>query len=282
MKRSSVHAAALPSEAAQTLFDRYREAGLGKHVAGLLQDRLKAQKRRRRTALKRTAAALFVIGALLWAVPYYRDTGSITVPVATQSQLTLADGSKVELTATAALQTDFRYGRRTVHLDHGEVFFSVAHDAQHPFLVETPAGTVRVTGTKFNVRLEPDGHAAVTLVEGHVIAASEQHPDVPLDPGQQLALGTLKPTALTSAEMDRALAWRDGKIILDGVTLGEAASRFAEFHGCSIQVEPAAARLKLGGTYSLKNLARFLEELKSLGSVQIIANQDGSYRILAR
>jgi len=266
----------------RTLFDRYREAGLGAHVSELLKDRLKEQKRKRRTIVKRTTALVLLLGVLAYAIPTYRDTDSITVPVGTQSKLTLADGSSLELNASAAVRTDFRYGRRMVHLDHGEAFFSVAHDANHPFLVETPAGTVRVTGTQFNVRVSTGDQAAVTLVEGHVQAHVEGSPEVALEPSQQLVLGSSQPVALSPTELDRTLAWRDGKIVLDGVTLGEAAARFAEFHGCTIDVQPSIASRKLGGTYTLKNLTRFLSDLKALGSVEVLTDQNHGYRIISR
>ena len=45
--------------------------------------------------------------------------------------------------------------RRT--LAAGEAFFQVAKDSARPFFVETAAGSVRVTGTQFNVRTAPAG-----------------------------------------------------------------------------------------------------------------------------
>jgi ferric-dicitrate binding protein FerR (iron transport regulator) len=64
------------------------------------------------------------------------------------------------------------------------------------------------------------------------------------------------------------------------MALADAAAQFANYHGCSITVDLSVAQLRLGGTYSLKNLPLFMEALKSTGAVQIMAPGDGSYRIV--
>lgn len=275
----------LASGETHTLFDRYREAGLADRLVNEMDRRLMKRKRRRKAAVRAASAALVLLVVAFWAVPYVKDTSTVSIPVATQGAITLADGSRAELNANSQLKTDFRYGRRIVHLDHGEGFFSVVHDPSHPFLVETPNGTVRVTGTAFDVRLSPDGRMEVTLVEGRVMVKASDAASsdaVNLLPGQQATLLDTQPAVrtLTPSDMDRALAWRQGKIVLDGATLADVAAQFAEYHGCSITVDHTAAQVHLGGTYSLKNLPFFLEALKSTGAVQVLSSGEGSYRIV--
>lgn len=80
---------------------------------------------------------------------------TVSVPYGQRVNLTLQDGTSVWLNAG----TTFRYpalftGReRRVEID-GEARFEVAHDARHPFIVETYACDVEVLGTKFNVMAE--------------------------------------------------------------------------------------------------------------------------------
>ena len=74
------------------------------------------------------------------------------------------------------MHVDFRYGRRFLRLEQGEVFLSVAKDAASPFLVDTPAGRVRVTGTEFNVRVVAGSRLEVTLLEGEVPSALDPPP----------------------------------------------------------------------------------------------------------
>lgn len=54
-----------------------------------------------------------------------------------------------------------------VYLD-GEAYFEVAHNAAKPFEVKTEENTLRVLGTKFNVRAYKEQPYQVTLLEGKV------------------------------------------------------------------------------------------------------------------
>ncbi|MDB6092630.1 MAG: anti-FecI sigma factor, FecR [Verrucomicrobia bacterium] len=264
------------------MFDRYRDAGLGGRLASELERRLKQRKRRRQGAVRKAAAAAILAVAIFWGVPYFKETGMVSASASTLEDLALADGSHAELNANSELATDFRYGRRIVKLTRGEGFFSVAHDPAHPFLVETPGGTVRVVGTKFNVRLDAQLHPEVTLVEGRVLFAADRADGVALHPGEQLKIENGQPAIhpLTTRAMEQVLAWRRGLIVLDGMPLGEAAAGFARFHGCLIAVDPAVAGLRLGGTYSLKNLPLFLDSLRATGAVKI-SSENGVYHLRA-
>jgi transmembrane sensor len=273
-----------PPASPVTLLDRYRDAGLADRLVSELDRRLRKRKRRRAAALRSTAAALIFLLVSLWTVTWVRDTATVSVPAATQTTLTLADGSLAQLNAHTELSTDFRFGRRVVHLDRGEGFFSIVPDSAHPFLVVTPHGTVRVTGTHFDVRLDPSGRAEVTLVEGHVTLQPSASAPVKLTPGEQATLSDAPPIVrdLSASDLERTLAWRQGKIVLDGLTLADAAARFADYHGCTLTVDPAVARVRLGGTYSLRNLPLFLDALKATGAVSVFPTGDGSYRIHRR
>jgi transmembrane sensor len=93
------------------------------------------------------AAAVVVFVAVLAG-----RSREIATKIAERQAIALDDGSRVELNAQTSLAVDFRRGERRVKLTRGEAWFSVAKMPARPFVVETPAGVVRVTGTEFNVR----------------------------------------------------------------------------------------------------------------------------------
>lgn len=199
--------------------------------------------------------------AALWAVPYYRDIQTVSTVAAQRSTLALPDGSQTDLNAQTTLYTDFRRGRRFVRLEKGEAYFAVAKDPAHPFAVETPAGTVRVTGTHFNVRLAPDGRPEVTLLEGS-IAFENAAARLKLVPGQQLSSdGELR--QLSAVALDNVTAWREGRIVLTGLSLGEAAARFAAYHGKTIVISPELSAVQMGGSYALDDLQGFFDGLSA-------------------
>ncbi len=270
-------------------------AGVVDQVIAQVEVKVKRRRSRRRRLITGGAAVLAFAGALLWAVPYVRDTATVETVAARRQTLALADGSQADLNARTSLRTDFRYGRRIVRLDRGEAFFAVARDPAHPFLVETPAGTVRVTGTKFNVRLADTGATEVTLLEGSVtvdLAPSPQSPapsaqppapsSQPLAPGQQFDTAHAVVRDLTPVALENVTAWRTGRLALDGLTLAEAAERLSAYHGRSIQVAPAVATLHPGGSLLLEDLATALEALSATLPIQSIPMADGSYRIVPK
>lgn len=81
----------------------------------------------------------------------------------------LSDGTKVWLNADSRFEFPSKFvgQERCVYVE-GEVYFEVAKDVSHPFVVTTKQAKVRVLGTSFNVRAYPDEIYRTTLLEGCV------------------------------------------------------------------------------------------------------------------
>ena len=77
---------------------------------------------------------------------------TLSIPRGGEFRYELADGTRVWLNAESELRfpETFGGGERRVYVK-GEVFFDVAHDEAHPFVVSTGRGDVRVLGTRFNL-----------------------------------------------------------------------------------------------------------------------------------
>jgi transmembrane sensor len=141
--------------------------------------------------------------------------------------------------------------------------------------VETPAGSVRVTGTVFNVRTETASEFEVTVVEGSVQVrpadADRDSPPVLLGAGDQFAAGAKR--SLSAGNLADALAWREGQVVFDRVRLGDAVARFAHYHGRAIHVTTGAADVKVSGRYSLDDLDGFFASVKE-GTVHVQVSID--------
>jgi transmembrane sensor len=217
-------------------------------------------------ALAAAAAVAFVF----WLVRPGTQFESIETPAAHRQSLTLADGSRVELNARTSLRIENSRTERRVQLVTGEAYFIVSKDQNRPFIVETQAGSVRVTGTIFNVRSETASQLEVTVVEGSVQVRPglTGGPIAPthakLGAGDRLSVspGSTTSRTLTSSELEDALAWRRGQIVCNGMPLAEVAARFDRYHGRKIVVAPDAANLRVGGQYSLDDLKGFFTALE--------------------
>jgi transmembrane sensor len=245
---------------------------------------------RRRWSVPRLAGvALAAAAAVMFAVWVVRPASSVenlTSAVAQRSTHTLSDGTRVELNANTSLRYEQGPAERRVRLAGGEACFAVAKDRARPFIVETPAGSVRVTGTPFHVRTEPAAQTfEVTVVEGSVqvrpgagSGASRGEDPIALGAGEQLVAqaGGLTVKPLTPADLEDALAWRQGLAVFNGVPLRDAAARFARYHGRRIAVDPAIAGERVGGMYSLDDLSGFLAGMESTLGVDFKFDQNGA------
>jgi transmembrane sensor len=231
------------------------------------------------------AVAALAIAAVAWQQWPQRI---VTHPGQRQS-VTLADGSRTDVNAQTRLSVTMKRDRRIVRLEQGEAVFTVTKDPARPFYVETAAGTVRVTGTVFDVRHSPAGALEVTVLEGAVAVqprdAAGQDLPAPrsLVAGDQLvfnsATGSLNLSRPGSVE--DLVAWREGKIVFSGTPLGEALERFASYHGRVIVVAPEVAGLPLGGRYTLDDFDQFIASLAQALPVHVFRNADGSFRVVA-
>ena len=234
-----------------------------------------------------TLAAAAVTAVLLWPGAPAVQHESIATPVAHRHSLTLADGTQVELNAQTNLRVEITAETRYVRLASGQAFFTVTRDPARPFTVETPAGSVRVTGTQFDVRAETAGTLDVLVAEGTVQVRPADPGDgrsvapVVLGSGDQLKAGPegLHRSKLSAAELDDALAWRQGRIIFDGVPLSEALARFARYHGQGITASPEAASLRVGGRFSLDDLNGFLTTLEDILPVRVSRGLNGTVQV---
>ena len=227
------------------------------------------------------AAVLAIAGAVWWLQP--QTVGTLA---AERRSVALADGSRVDLNARTSLRIDLGRHARRVRLTQGEAFFSVAHDAARPFFVETPQGEVRVTGTVFNVRQTAEAGVEVTVLEGLVQVQTRVAPTtpVPLRPDEQAQLTdtAVKVKLLTPEAAQNAVAWRDGQATFEMVSLAEALERFAAYTGRSFSVSPEAARLRVGGRYSLDDTDGFLAAIQQALPVNVLRGNDGSVRVVTR
>ena len=228
------------------------------------------------------AAAALALGAFWFA---HRPEEFATL-AAQRQHITLADGSHADLNARTALAVRLSGHDRRVRLEQGEAYFEVAKDPDRPFYVETSTGTVRVTGTKFNVRTNPAGLLEVTVLEGSVAvkgggAAGAAHefrlkPQARATVDGELALEQ----RLTPAATEDTVAWRDGKVVFDDTPLAVAAERFATYHGRTITVAPEVAGLLLGGRYTLDDFDQFLGSLEKTLPVRALRGENGYVRIV--
>ncbi len=237
---------------------------------------------RPRWALASALVAVALAGAWLgWPVA---KPETFAAPAGKTRTFMLADGSKVELNANTSLIVENGRSERRVLLADGEAFFEVSKDKSRPFVVETPAGSVRVTGTRFDVRTEAASELEVTVVEGTVqVRPSEGSGGASggareLRRGDRLVArdGGVGVKALSAAFLDDALAWRDGQVVFDATPLAEVLSRVAHYHGRGDFTASRGAAVKaINGRIRIDDLDEFFSDLEQIDTTLRVVRDSG-------
>lgn len=214
-----------------------------------------------------TAIAASLVGGLV----FFRSDERYGTALGEIRRVPLGDGSIAAVNTASVIKVAIAEKTRNVRIEQGEAWFQVAKDRSRPFVVE--AGRVRVmaVGTAFSVRRQDNG-AEVLVTEGVVEAwadGAEGH-RIRLTAGERAFVAenaAIEARTTEPSEVDRALAWRTGKIDLEGEPLSEAVSEFNRYNARKIELaDPALAQERFFGIFRVDDPTGFANAVKrSLG-----------------
>ncbi len=156
-----------------------------------------------------------------------------------RNQFKLSDGTTGWLGYGSQLKFHFdRDHKRIVDLD-GLAYFDVAHRADEPFVVNTPAKlNIEVLGTRFNVSAySGDQSCEVVLEQGKVKLSVDDQKKLEMQPNERV-MYHVSGNTLEKADVNVAdyTAWKDGKLILQDVTLAEICRKFSQFYNVDFEI----------------------------------------------
>lgn len=201
---------------------------------------------------------------------------SIKTPRGGQYQLTLADGSKVELNAASSLRfpTAFSGNERVVELV-GEAYFEIAslsgaEGKKMPFRLRLANGAeIEVLGTHFNVMAYAEETAIkTTLVEGSVKVTNGSNSSV-LSPNQQAIISKDGLITIENVNVNQALAWKNNKFVFKNTGIEEIMRQLSRWYDIDVNYEGDVKDLTFSGTISRKeNASAVLSLLELTGTVK--------------
>lgn len=217
-----------------------------------INDRIDAIRKKGRrhtlTVFARYAAAfvgLLVVGLMYFVVTKEKPVmlSQSVPPDGNVVMVVLEDGSKVHLNSGTVLTYPeaFSNRRRVVELN-GEAFFEVMKDASKPFIVETDALTVEVTGTSFNVKTNAEENTIETVLVTGSVTLFEKPAGTAHKPGTTNKVGTLKPgqmaitnrttgtTTIREVDVNAYTSWQEGLISLQKASLTEIISKIEQVY----------------------------------------------------
>lgn len=253
------------------------------------------------------AAIIGITIALTWFVVQLADKNSndglissqtvqyneVSVSFGSKSRIVLPDGSVVILNSGSKLRYPAQFARATrdVYLE-GEGFFDVEESKSKPFLVRTKDITVRVLGTKFNVKSYDDEKTIeTTLVSGKVeIFANKDEKQsekkkIVLEPNQQalfykesdnMSLNQPQSKPLESVvvsdspveikskvDIVEVTAWKDNRLVFKNEKFNELATKLERWYDVKIEIKDEELKhILFTGTFQKESIEQALSALR--------------------
>lgn len=198
---------------------------------------------------------------------------TLTAPIGTRYQLTLADGSRVWLNAGSSLQfpTTFSGSERKVIL-LGEAYFEIAKDPGKPFMVGAASSTTRVLGTHFNIRSYPTESTTRTTVLEGVVCFRAGADSVAIRPGQQASLQQNGKITLDSVNTQAATAWRENLFWFQDESFESILDELARWYPIHVKYAGKIPEKFTGILPRSRSLIDVLKSLEFAGSVNFRIN----------
>ena len=179
----------------------------------------------------------------------------LSVPTGGSYQLTLEDGTVVQVNAASELSfpTHFKKHLRQVRLQ-GEGYFRVKSNPQSPFNVLLGTLNVQVTGTTFNIRAyEAEKNICITLVEGSVNVREGQKVLATLSPGEQFTYQkTTGEYNTTQANISAITGWTEDKFVFRNEPIGSIMAELSRWYNVEISVSEDIQDIRYSGILSRK------------------------------
>lgn len=259
-------------------------------------------------SLAAVAIVAICLAVFMPGVPAIDSANGLHVTVVGQrSTVQLPDGSTIDLNTNTQIEVEYSDFQRNVRLMQGEAHFTVAKDAEKPFRVYAADNRVQAIGTAFTVHLQANA-LDVLVTEGVVGLASleraaRKRPGVvaPLAGSQTsdidtYAKGAVKPLgvlrasqsarlidngmtqesvtnavqSISSSELTRRQAWREGYLVFAGEPLEQAVKELSRYTPVAIDIQdPALKAVRVGGRFQLGEVDALMGALEANFPVKV-------------
>lgn len=206
-------------------------------------------------------AAILVIGFLgtKQLLTWQTDTiqmQTIHVPAGQRAEITLADGTHVWLNSRSTLKfpEQFSKSTRNVELD-GEGYFSVQHNEDSPFIVQTEKYAIHVLGTEFNVKAYNNSTLFETaLLKGSVeISSSTMTDRLRLKPNE-VALARQEGLKVSHISDYNYFKWKEGLFCFEDESIQSLIEKLQLYYDIQIDVQsPSLLQHRYSGKFRIKD-----------------------------
>ena len=241
------------------------------------------------------AIAIVAIGvSLIPRIKNQSDPSAVVVSTTAGERRTvrLADGSVVTVSGLSKIAADFTEHSRSVRLESGEAYFTVAKDPTRPFKVHAGTMTFTAVGTAFNVRRTSD-EVVIAVAEGIVDVGTPEaetgtNVAARLTAGHQLTIENVGAAiARSTVDADVVGSWRSGTLHYVDEPLSSIVNDIRRYSALDIEIaDPSLEQLRITGTVFEHDVDNWLRTLEAAFPIEIsessTASNHGRKRIVLR
>lgn len=234
---------------------------------------------KRRWFIGGLAAALVAAISLPSLTPLLNgsDIRRIETAAGEQQAITLDDGTRIDVngeTIIELMDSQPRFAR----LHQGEAMFTVVHDGDKPFVVESGQGKIVDLGTAFNVVRTAD-QTHVSVSEGRVVYNPDSD-NVMMRAGQALDAPDLRDgkQRLRAKTVDIASVggWRGGVLVYNEAPLSQVVADLRRTSGMDVSVSVDAADMIFRGALTIGDDGqKTIEDLAALSGTRVLPQDRG-------
>lgn len=186
----------------------------------------------------------------------------------------LADGSVLLMDTATAVDLHFDGEQRRLRLLQGRIALTSGSDTgaprYRPLSVQTPHGSVRALGTRFQTQLLTD-RTEVQVLSDAVELRPQAGSDVRLlRHGEQAWFDDRQVHALQAGDGDGdGDAWTDGVLVARSMPLAQFVAQLGRYRPGYLACDPRVAQLRISGVFSLKDTDRSLDLVQKTWPVQL-------------
>ncbi|MCW3464103.1 FecR family protein [Chitinophaga nivalis] len=199
----------------------------------------------------------------------------LKIPAQRDYTITLSDGSTVRLNAATILKFPLAFhGKERTVFVHGEAFFNVVSDPNHPFIVNTPNGTIKVLGTSFNVNTYRPGQLITSLTSG-AVAIYHGNNNIVIQPGTEAVVKKASAASNTGFAVRKfnktvILSWMNGIYNFHRAPLQDIIEMIPRWFDVQVVFDDPtlATEYFTGAMDKNKDLQIFMTSLKNTNAIQ--------------
>lgn len=194
----------------------------------------------------------------------------------------LPDGSELTLNKNSEISYVRNFKKhRHVKLSKGDVFFNVAHDKAHPFVIDINKVSVTVVGTSFNIKRLNDQTEIV--VETGIVRVELNGEKIELHKGEKILIGRPDAKLIKEKNTDQLYNYyRSNLFIANNTPLQKLVDVINEAYGSEISInDPSLAAETMTTTFKVTDgLEASLKVI--MGTMDVKTTRNGNKILLSR